>query len=93
MVGLDHLHAPSVSVPEQVELMTARLRLAGRLTFAQLCEDAAHGVEVVGRFLGVLEMYRSRQVALDQDEAFAELAVRWAPGDDDGSAALDPERS
>jgi segregation and condensation protein A len=94
MVGLDHLHAPSVSVPEQVEIMAGRLRAAGRLTFAQLCEDAVHGAEVVGRFLGVLEMYRSRQVALDQDEAFAELAVRWAPGDEDGgSAALDPERS
>jgi segregation and condensation protein A len=94
MVGLDHLHAPSVSVPEQVEIMTGRLRAAGRLTFAQLCDDALHGAEVVGRFLGVLEMYRSRQVALDQDEAFAELAVRWAPGDEDGgSAALDPERS
>jgi segregation and condensation protein A len=90
-VGLDHLHAPSVSVPEQVEIMTGRLRDAGRLTFAQLCADATHGVEVVGRFLGVLEMYRSRQVALDQDEAFAELAVRWAPDSDDrGSAALDP---
>jgi segregation and condensation protein A len=74
--------------------MAGRLRAAGRLTFAQLCEDAVHGAEVVGRFLGVLEMYRSRQVALDQDEAFAELAVRWAPGDEDGgSAALDPERS
>ncbi len=90
-VGLDHLHASSVSVPEQVEIMVARLREAGRLTFAELCADAAHGVEVVGRFLGVLEMYRSRQVALDQEEAFAELAVRWAPGSDDrGSAAPDP---
>jgi segregation and condensation protein A len=92
MVGLDHLHAPSVSVPEQVEIMSGRLQDAGRLTFAQLCEDATHGAEVVGRFLGVLEMYRSRQVALDQEEAFAELAVRWAPGSDDrGTAALDPE--
>ena len=31
-------------------------------------------------------------MALDQEEAFGELAVRWAPGSDDrGTAALDPE--
>ena len=91
-VGLDHLHAPSVSVPEQVEIMSGRLQEAGQLTFAQLCADATHGAEVVGRFLGVLEMYRSKQVALDQEEAFVELAVRWAPGSEDrGTAALDPE--
>ncbi|WP_433798415.1 segregation and condensation protein A [Actinomycetospora sp. CA-084318] len=90
-VGLDHLHAPSVSVPEQVVIMSGRLEEAGRLTFAELCADCEHGVEVVGRFLGVLELYRSRQVALDQDEAFAELAVRWAPDSEDrGTAALDP---
>ncbi|MCD2194771.1 segregation/condensation protein A [Actinomycetospora endophytica] len=91
-VGIDHLHASTVSVPEQVEIMAGWLQDAGRMTFAQLCENATEGIEVVGRFLGVLEMYRSRQVALDQDEAFAELAVRWAPGSDDrGTAALDPE--
>ncbi|MDL5158373.1 segregation and condensation protein A [Actinomycetospora termitidis] len=91
-VGLDHLHAPSVSVPEQVTIMSGRLEEAGELTFAQLCADCEHGAEVVGRFLGVLELYRSRQVALDQSEAFAELAVRWAPDSDDrGTAALDPE--
>jgi segregation and condensation protein A len=90
-VGLDHLHAHAVSVPEQVSIMSARLEAAGSLTFAELAADCAHGLEVVARFLGVLELYRSRSVALDQDEAFAELAVRWAPGaEDGGTAALVP---
>ena len=88
-VSLDHLHAPAVSVPEQVEILAGRLRAAGTLTFAELTADCAHGLEVVARFLAVLELYRSRTVALDQPEAFAELRVRWAPGEDDpGSAAL-----
>ena len=47
----------------------------------------------MGRFLAVLEMYRSRDVALDQPEAFAELRVRWAPGGDAGSATDEAERS
>lgn len=87
-VGLDHLHAPAVSVPEQVEILTGRLQEAGSATFAALAADCEHGLEVVARFLAVLEMYRSRTVALDQLEAFAELSVRWAPGGDGGTASV-----
>ena len=87
-VGLDHLHASTVSVPEQVAILSGRLREQGVATFAELVADCEHGIEVVGRFLAVLEMYRARDVALDQPEAFAELRVRWAPGGDAGSAGL-----
>jgi segregation and condensation protein A len=90
-VGIDHLHASTVSVPEQVDLLTARLRREGRATFAELVADCTEGIQVVGRFLAVLEMYRARDVALDQPEAFAVLHVRWAPGGDAGTAGLDPE--
>jgi segregation and condensation protein A len=93
MVGLDHLHASTVSVPEQVRILSGRLRAQGESTFADLVADCEHGIEVVGRFLAVLEMYRSRDVALDQPEAFAELRIRWAPGGDAGSATDEAERS
>jgi segregation and condensation protein A len=93
MVGLDHLHASTVSVPEQVRILSGRLRAQGESTFADLVADCDHGSEVVGRFLAVLEMYRSRDVALDQPEAFAELRIRWAPGGDAGSATDEAERS
>jgi segregation and condensation protein A len=86
-VSLDHLHAPAVSVPEQIEILSGWLRSSGRATFAELVADCEHGLEVVARFLAVLELYRSREVALDQPEAFAELYVRWAPGADDGGTA------
>jgi segregation and condensation protein A len=87
-VGLDHLHASTVSVPEQIEILAGHLRRDGAATFAELVADCEHGIEVVGRFLAVLEMYRARDVALDQSEAFAELRVRWAPGGDAGSAGM-----
>jgi segregation and condensation protein A len=90
-VGLDHLHASTVSVPEQVRILSARLQEQGSATFADLVADCEHGIEVVGRFLAVLEMYRAKDVALDQPEAFAELHVRWAPGGDAGSAGLTGE--
>lgn len=92
-VGLDHLHGSSVSVPEQAlrltELLTAE---PGQwLTFSQLVAECDSGLEVVARFLGLLELYRERAIVFDQPEALGELKVSWT-GDRD-SAEIDIEKS
>ncbi len=46
-----------------------------------LTADAADTLTVVARFLALLELYREKAVALDQDEALGELLVRWTGGD------------
>ena len=76
-VGLDHLHGPSVSVPEHTQLMRERLVVAGSLSFAELTADCVAPLEVIARFMGLLELYRERSVALDQPEPFGELLVTW----------------
>ncbi|WP_079110566.1 segregation and condensation protein A [Streptomyces roseifaciens] len=76
-VYVDHIHAPLVSVREQAEVVVARLRRAGRVSFGELAGDAPDTLTVVARFLALLELYRERVVALDQDEALGELGVRW----------------
>ncbi|MEV5379416.1 segregation/condensation protein A [Streptomyces nondiastaticus] len=76
-VYVDHIHAPLVSVREQAEVVVARLRGTGRATFGELTGDAPDTLTVVARFLALLELYRERAVALDQDEALGELSVRW----------------
>ncbi|MFF2331524.1 MULTISPECIES: segregation and condensation protein A [unclassified Streptomyces] len=80
-VYVDHIHAPLVSVREQAEIVVARLREAGEITFRALTEDAQDTLTVVARFLALLELYREKAVALDQDEALGELLVRWAGGE------------
>jgi segregation and condensation protein A len=80
-VYVEHIHAPLVSVREQAEIVVARLRDLGRADFRTLTEDAADTLTVVARFLALLELYREKAVALDQDEALGELVVRWT-GDD-----------
>ncbi|MEV6161041.1 segregation/condensation protein A [Streptomyces sp. NPDC052052] len=80
-VYVDHIHAPLVSVREQAEIVVARLREAGEATFRGLTEDAQDTLTVVARFLALLELYREKAVALDQDEALGELLVRWAGGE------------
>ncbi|MFP3547863.1 hypothetical protein SB748_31275, partial [Rhizobium sp. SIMBA_035] len=56
-VGLDHLHAPPVSVKEQAEIMGFRLRLGAPLSFQTLIADADTTLVVVARFLALLEMF------------------------------------
>ncbi|AJT68012.1 segregation and condensation protein A [Streptomyces chattanoogensis] len=76
-VYVDHIHAPLVSVREQAEVVMARLREAGEAGFQELVADAPDTLTVVARFLALLELYRERAVALDQEEALGTLTVRW----------------
>jgi segregation and condensation protein A len=87
-VGLDHLHASQVSVPEHAAVLRARLIELGSATFAELTADCTTPLEIVARFLACLELYRERSVELDQPEPFGELTVRWlVPGSPDRSTA------
>lgn len=88
-VYVDHIHAPLVSVREQAEIVVARLREAGEITFRALTEDAPDTLTVVARFLALLELYREKAVTLDQEEALGELMVRWAGGEATEPAVTD----
>ncbi|UYQ61360.1 segregation and condensation protein A [Streptomyces peucetius] len=77
-VYVDHIHAPLVSVREQAEVVVALLKARGRASFQELTEDAPDTLTVVARFLALLELYREKAVALDQEDALGELTVVWA---------------
>jgi segregation and condensation protein A len=83
VVSTEHLYVPQVSVREQMVILRDRLRRTGAATFRSLVSDCSMTVEVVARFLGLLEMYRDGWVAFDQVAALAELHVRWTGPDDD----------
>jgi segregation and condensation protein A len=85
-VYVDHIHAPLVSVREQAEHVIALLRTQGAASFLELTADAPDTLTVVARFLALLELYREKAVALDQEEALGALQVRWT-GDAEGSGA------
>ena len=80
VVGLDHLHAVMVSVPEQAQRLLALLEQRGVgqwASFSELVADCAVPIEIVGRFLALLELYRSRAVAFDQSEPLGVLQISW----------------
>jgi segregation and condensation protein A len=87
LVSVEHAHGGTVSVREQTALLHERLRRSGGSSFRGLTADCNGTLEVVARFLGLLELYREGLVAFEQAEALAELHVRWtgpAGRDDDG---------
>ena len=76
-VGLSHLHASRVSIREQTEVMVARLRQRGTMTFRELISDAKDRSELVARFLGLLELYRLGAAGFIQADPFSDFTVVW----------------
>ncbi|OIK03884.1 segregation and condensation protein A [Streptomyces monashensis] len=90
-VYVDHIHAPLVSVQEQAGIVVARLRELGEASFRALVEDTDDTLTVVARFLALLELYREKAVALEQEAALGELLVRWTGGDTDTAPVVTDE--
>ncbi|MBA3250515.1 MAG: segregation/condensation protein A [Geodermatophilaceae bacterium] len=83
VVAVDHLHMPRVSVAEHAAVLRGRLATEGAATFRALTADCTHTLEVVARFLALLDLYREQLVAFDQLTALGELRVRWVGGSSD----------
>lgn len=77
VVGLDHLHAPLVSIREQAAHVVALLRRGEPMTFRQLIAGAEVKGVIIARFLAVLELYRGAAIAFEQLEPLGELTLRW----------------
>lgn len=80
-VGLDHLHAPLVSIREQAHVLVARLRDGRPASFRELVADADAPGIIVARFLAVLELYRRAAVMLMQQTPLGDLTVSWCADD------------
>ncbi|MFC9898164.1 segregation and condensation protein A [Nocardia sp. NPDC127579] len=87
-VGLDHLHAHAISVADEAAWVLERLRERGPggwTTFAELVADCTVPVQIVARFLALLELYRGKTIEFDQPDPLGPLAVSWI-GDVDVNA-------
>lgn len=77
-VGLDHLHAPLVSIREQAAIVVTLLRGTESLSFRELVAGVTEPGIVVARFISVLELYRHAALSFEQLEPLGELTLRWA---------------
>ena len=93
-VSLSHLHMGAVSVREHAALLRVKLAELGTATFGQLVADCENTIEVVARFLALLELYREAAVLFEQDEALGELTLRWSGGSvEEAKAAAEVDRA
>jgi len=91
-VELDHVAPTRLSVTEAVAELADELPRVGRITFRELTDAFVERLEVVVRFLAVLELFKQGVVDLHQPRTFGELTITWLGGevdDDDRSVFVD----
>lgn len=79
-VNTSHVHSVAVSVPEQAGRILSMLHSVGAYSwcpFEQLTSDCTVSMQVVGRFLALLELFKAHATDIDQDEPLGEMLVAW----------------
>ena len=84
-IDLEHVAPVRMSVAEAVEELMDELPSMGRITFRTLTQSFVDRVEVIVRFLALLEMFKQGWVDLEQAGNFGELHIAWVGiiGDDE----------
>jgi segregation and condensation protein A len=77
-VDLSHVTPIRATVQEAVETVTRRLHKRRRARFRDLVKDCrGDRIQVVVRFLALLELHANGRVRLRQAETFGDIEVRW----------------
>jgi len=87
-IDLFHVAPIRASVAEALMEMLETLPKLGKVTFRQITEAIYDRIEVVVRFLAILELYKQGRVTLEQSDRFGEIEVQWTAGDDTGFEAV-----
>jgi segregation and condensation protein A len=92
-IDLDHVAPIRASVTDAMAELLDELPRGGRITFRALTGDLVDRLEVVVRFLAVLELFKIGLVDLDQARTFGDIVVVWVGGADadltDAGIAID----
>ncbi len=76
-VDLYHVTVDTVTVADAVTELEPRLPTVGRTTFRDLTGHLTSRIEIIVRFLALLELCKQGRVDLDQGHTFGELDVAW----------------
>lgn len=88
-VELDHVAPTKLSVTEAVQELADELPRVGTITFRALTDAFVERLEVVVRFLAVLELYKQGMIDLDQPSTFGDLTITWVgSGSDEDRSVL-----
>ena len=82
IVDLFHVDPIKITVAEAVGELIDELPRVGRIGFRRLTADLADRIEVIVRFLAVLELFKQGYVELDQPRRFGDIEITWCAPED-----------
>lgn len=77
LLDLSHVTPIRYTMDEAREAVQTYLGRLGHASFRDLVADCAERIQVVVRFLAILDLYREGKVDLAQAATFGEIDVRW----------------
>ena len=86
VVDLFHVSAVRASVSDALIELVDELPRAERITFRRLTSGLVDRLEVIVRFLALLELFKQGLVELDQTERFGDIHIIWVADGDRVSA-------
>ena len=91
-IDLFHVAPIRASVADAVDELVDELPRVGRISFRRLTTGLVERLEVIVRFLALLELFKQGVIELYQNEQFGEIDVMWTGGLEPvaaGSIAID----
>lgn len=88
-LNLFHVSPIRFTVAEAVEEMMDELPGAGETSFRRLTSGLVERLEIVVRFLALLELYKQGYIDLDQVDRFGDIVVVWTGAGPDADGALE----
>lgn len=76
-VDIRHLHMVKANVSDAVAELIDELPRIGRISFRRLTGSLVERLEVVVRFLAVLELFKQGLVDLEQPNSFGDIEIVW----------------
>jgi segregation and condensation protein A len=83
-----HVAPIRASVKDAIAEVSDVLTRAGSASFEELCSGGLEKLEVVVRFLALLELYKAGAIELDQSERFGDIRATWT-GDTETAEVLE----
>jgi segregation and condensation protein A len=82
-IDLDHVTVETVTVAETVIALVRIIPSRGSLSFRELVDGLTDRIEIIVRFLAVLELCKLGRVRLGQGHTFGDLHITWLNDSDD----------
>jgi segregation and condensation protein A len=88
-VDLFHVNIIKANVSDAIEELVDELPRLGRTTFRSITGSLVERIEVVVRFLAILELFKAGYVELDQIGQFGDIHIVWLGASDEAATTAE----